>query len=294
MYALLASLTLLASCEKEHVFNPNQDLPPRLFIRAQLDAQSGLDVLVTKAAIGVDTTYFKDLEVYNALVRIISEMGDTVVVPYTASSHYQLPSGILPVEAGKKYLVSVQVPGFETVQSDWVTMPLPILASHAVFVQVSGTPDDLFATGQGEVDFIDRPGSRDFYLLRFLGRQHGHPLQRMDYGISSVQICDLAHYEPIPDAVVRDDCFEGSDHAQLKLAGNLNIANDDYSGQVLPDELLIIFGSVSESYYHFIFSLVQPDGIENGFAEPKPTYSNIHGGLGVFYTSNTQTTIIPR
>jgi hypothetical protein len=271
-------------CSKERAYLPD-NLPTLLFVNAQIDPNLGVNILVSRAVSTSDTVYIRDLLVNDATIELINENGNRINVPFKNDGKYFLDTLGLNIEAGKKYKLETRVLGLPNVESEWVTIPEMVSPDTIGFALDGGFNGDN-PTGKGYLQFKPRSTPTN-YLLRMSGINDNLPPFRVGFGLEITQLCDI--YLRAGDACFDNTCFGGNTTAKCIINADasryLPITNENLSFKSIEFQ----FGSVSKEYQEYLFSLEQPEEWENGLVEPKPTYTNISGGWGVFFASNTST-----
>jgi len=101
------------------------------------------------------------------------------------------------------------------------------------------------------------------------------------FGLQNFESCEITAYE------LSDRCFDGSPFEMGLLFG---VSGEAYvsSGEQKPyNRVSLSVASISQEYYQY---LSDQESLETalGILEPKPTFSNINGGLGVFMALNEE------
>ncbi len=293
-HCLLVCSLLLICCNKKGIYEPVNPLPPRLAVVGHLDMQTGISVRVSKAVTGGDTVLFSTLRVTQASVILTADDGQLWSVPHRGKGIYTLDSAVIKPLAGKKYRLTVRnVPNFEEVNSMWVAMPLaPAQVGAITFNTLRPGANPNFKYGEGLIEFTDRIETRDHYLIQLNGSVAAYPTRGFmgNIAITTVQPCEFAIYG---STAFKDGCLRGTSEGRLVLKGELRLNIPEISDKSLsPDSIHISFGTVSDGYFDYLSGFNQPTSWEKGFAEPRPSYTNIEDGIGVFYATNTQTKTI--
>jgi hypothetical protein len=130
--------------------------------------------------------------------------------------------------------------------------------------------------------------SKDTYIFRGYGQSDNNQITELDCSISLIQLCDLYNFL---GSTFLDNCVIGQDNITVSIKGQINGLNSN-GFSVPADRVIVYFGTASENFHLFNYALLQPEDIEKGLAEPKPSYTNINGGLGIFYSTNLTQKVI--
>jgi len=283
------ALVLVFGCKRDERFVP-ADLVPALFIRGQVDPNIGINVLVTKAISTGDTIPIVDLLIKNAVVILRNETGSITQIPSVENGIYTLGNSGLFIETGKRYQLEVQVPDIGTAISNWVEIPQPV-QSVSVDFSADGGHNGNTPTGSGTIIFSDMANSNDYYLYRMFGQADGFPAVQAGSGLTVGGLCEILYRNG--DAIFEDACLGNSTSYEGQISADIGQYFTSIRETRPFKTMRITFGTITKSYYDFLFSLEQPEEWENGLIEPKESYTNFDGGWGVFYASNTTSYIIP-
>lgn len=285
---LLLLLISLVHCTVDKTYRP-EDLPDSLYIRGHIDPSEGVEVLVTRAVSTSDTVYVQDLLVKNAVVTLITENGTRFNVPRYTASRYHLDTAGIPIVAGKQFRIEVSTPGLDMAISNWVVMP-ELIELDTLFFEADGGMNGSIPTGSGFIEFKENVLSSDYYIFRMLGQLPDGGLTPTNDGFVLPQSCETP--SSFSEHTFNDGCLTGFVNIRGELFADLASYDVLSSSNILYTAAFFDFGRVSPEYEAYLFSLDQPEGWENGLVEPKPAYSNINNGLGVFYASNTKRRVI--
>jgi hypothetical protein len=287
LYCLpVLGILLTTACQKSELYKPKHLPEPTLYVLAQIDPHLGVQAFISIATAGADTVYYKDILVTKASVAIESDQGENLIIPHKKQGLYALDSTTAQLKVGHSYRIAVSgVPGLEDVLSEWVLIPQPVAKINQIAYQVTGSgPNSGIDFAKGIINFADIGSTKDSYMLRLLGKFENYAPGRMDYGASTIELCNLSDF--YGDVVLKDDCINGSEEAKLQFQGDFYVYIEEIKQSPPPTEALIYFGTVTENYYQYLDGLNQPEGYDKGLAEPKLSYSNMTGGLGILYASN--------
>lgn len=269
---VLCVLLLCGRCTKEKSFDPG-DLPDLLHITGYIDPQRGVSVLVTKAVSATDTVFLKSLLINDAQVSLSQESGMKMSVGYVAEGKYVLPvSGLGRVEKGQKYRIEVSVPGLPTATSDWVIIPDTVRIDSFTY-RLDGKMNGNSPTTEGYVRLKDDApsGQTKYYYMQKTTEANGPvPLLNFESAYVCTDLSALRSYSFTNSCFIQD---EGIFH----LRGEARNATS----------ATFFIGGASKEHRMYIESLLQPEEWDNALIHPKLTYTNIQGGLGVFYATHT-------
>ena len=193
----------------------------------------------------------------------------------------------IPSTAGVNYRLEAEVPGFETVFADQVMPAVPNVPKVTWEREGAITPDG------DRVDEIvitivdDEPGVTNYYgIIGFVAEtvvnpNTGDTIQAGRYNAFLDTNDPLLSYSAYYNLVFTDESFDGSDFQARCYTYNFLPENSiaDYEVQVF---------QLTRDAYLYARSLDQyNNAIDNPFAEPVTVHSNIEGGYGVFFLSNS-------
>jgi hypothetical protein len=287
LYLFLLFFTCHCTVEKE--FIPIYS-SPTLFIRGQIDPNLGVNIFVSKALSTGDTVAIKDLLIKNANISLIDEQNKISQIPFVSDGKYFRDSTGLKIGTGRKFQIKVEVPEFGIAISDWIEIPNLIKMDEIDF-GLDGGNNGESATASGSFQFKEPKNTSDHYLLRMYGVIDGIAPISASCEVRISDLCEILHRNG-------DTCFDDTCLGDTEL----------YSGEIYADaesyfpaldknkkykEVVFVFGKANKSYYDFLNSLNQPEEWEKGLSEPKKSFTNIKGGFGIFFASNTQSKKIP-
>jgi Domain of unknown function (DUF4249) len=276
-------LFLNLRCEKERVFEP-ENLPDVLFVNGQIDPNFGADILVTKAVSTSDTVLISSLLLRDAAVFIVQEGGIRRQVPHKKDGRYLLGPAGLDLKAGEKYRIEVSVPGLPEVVSEWVRIPDLILAD-SLGLRLDGGLNGNSPTAEGRLVFQDQKTGRDHYYLGFTGQIDPLTPIPNNFSFKAAQVCEI---QSGSGCVGFDDTCLGSEtKAVFQINSDVSIYLPDKGQSFVFQAVTLRFGKSSPEFQEYLSSLAQPEEWENGLIEPKPTYTNIKDGFGVFFATHT-------
>jgi hypothetical protein len=279
-------------CEKEREYNPASVSPPRLFVIGQADPLLGVSVKVTKAVSVGQSANFDTLFVSNATVQLIKPDGGNYNLANQGNGLFTLDTSIHKVSPGDSCSIRVtNVPYFPDCFSSNIIVPQATKSVYSIGVWKTGNMNGNLPEGEGVIKFSDELSNHDIYMTRLYGQFNNDAPGLLGCYVSLNPLCEANRYPGLPDVAFKDECIAGENTIEIQFYGVLN-GVPNIGPWVAADKVIIYFGTVSENYYEFIYALNQPEDIEKGLADPKPSYSNMKGGLGIFYATNLTKKVI--
>jgi hypothetical protein len=282
-------IILLFGCEKEGEYRPSTIPPPKLFILGQADPNLGVSVKVTKAVSVGKSAQFDTIFVSNARVQLVTSDGTVYGLANQGKGLFTLDTAIYRVVPGDSCFVSVtDVPYYPDCESSYVVIPQKVKSIEKIEIWKTGEYNGDIPWGEGIIKFSDELHSKDTYIFRGYGQSDNNQITELDCSISLIQLCDLYNFL---GSTFLDNCVIGQDNITVSIKGQINGLNSN-GFSVPADRVIVYFGTASENFHLFNYALLQPEDIEKGLAEPKPSYTNINGGLGIFYSTNLTQKVI--
>ena len=287
---IILSVFTFFSCEQEIQFSTNY-IGDVLVLNAKVLSHR-IDVNLSHTADISGEVYLDSLRVSDGKILLFQGSEQLGVFANTGEGNYELAN--INLDENVDYYLKASAPGFEPVQSNTFSL-LPEPATPVINAKqienTYGNPDiDLVLI---TVDMQDKEVGENYYLFRVLGVKDGIEFPGLEtwYFGDLYDICDIGNYVYGKSEVVimPDKCFE-SDTFSLGLATEIegivyDWQQDDYVN-VSYDTLIVEFGLIDKSFFDFIKTQEQPEGIEAGLVEPYYNYSAIQGGYGQVFTSN--------
>jgi Domain of unknown function (DUF4249) len=271
---------LCLRCEKTR-FYAAENLPDVLFVRGHIDPDFGAEVLVTKAVSTSDTVYLKDLLMRNASVYIADEAGKRQRVPPEKDGRYKIGPEGLELKTGVKYRIEVSVPGLPEAVSEWVAIP-ELIVPDTLWAKINGK--GYSAILENNLEFEDQNPGRDHYFLSILGHYNQITEPTFNNIFNAVQVCEAQY--GLEEIAFDDRCLNGQGRAVCQITCYAVFSrsgqNDFYQ------RVTYRFGKSSPEYQAYLLSLERPVDWDYALLEPPVTFSNIKGGLGVFFATNTR------
>lgn len=271
------------SCRK--VVDYEVDFPgEQLVIIGTVSPNSGAKVYLTRSIAPYgDYQVIEELMITDAEVFIY---GDSLIgaLEHSRGGLYSSPPG-MPFRAGESYYVEVVHAELGMATSAAVKVPEDIQQLDAD-LDFTGK---LWPSNEPEArlsfSFQDRPGENYYtYLVRpnFPGSSF---FSVFPVGEKNFESCGINNTYML-DTCLDGDVFELALH--FGLDGRARLASGE---ERIYNQLRFELASVSPEYYQF---LTDKQSLESGLgvADPKPTFTNINGGLGVFMAWNESVRIL--
>jgi Domain of unknown function (DUF4249) len=268
-------LLLIGLCGCNYNYEP-ADLPPKLVLNAIMSMDSGVVLHLSQSVPAVGDALYKDMILKKGTVRLIDESNGNVIPLENQPDGYYRTQQFTP-QVGRAYHIEAEAPNLGKAFSDRVNMPDTV---HIDSFHFSARPDMSFnpkLTAAGlDLHFSDKKTAVPHYYLldgaQFQQNVFGtHRLRGVHNSSLSCEIEAVNNVVFFPDK-----CFNGQ-----SFYLNYFIEHDT-TGFVRID-----FAQISPEYFKYLSAIEQPEGYERGFAEPKPRYSNIRNGYGVFVAKNS-------
>lgn len=296
-------LLTIVSCDRIVRYNVDFD-DKKLVVYAFVSPQNGITLQLTKALHPYEYVEFKTNNPYinNASIKVF-ENGNfkTSLINVNNEGNYELPPNSFTPISGNNYQLQIKVEGYEDISTEIVTIP------PEVPIQFERKGLEFFDNGR-EIDtvylvdivFNDPPSQANFYALQKNGIRNGKQATS-PYAINNLIPFGKTHEACNIFAVgynllfFHDICFNGNER-RLELALD-NYYYDEIIVNGSPsveklwiDSVEIIFSTTSTDFQnHYETVILQENGVNSLFSEPKLLYTNIIGGYGVFAPLNSAT-----
>lgn len=281
LFVLAYCLLSWQGCTK--LIDYNYEYPgDQLAITAKISPQEGFEAYVYRSARPLGEFLVADLTVPDADVRLY--FGDSLVgnVPYLGESRYALLPNF-PIPAGSNWRIEVNHPELPDVISEMVVIPQPIVPTQFTTERVTNP-----ASNREEVRFLfstpDPPGE-DFYVFESYPDLVGQNfLFQINYTLDfDFNLCQIYNYHPPEGLFFADVCF---DENNLDL--DINIDPDVFLVDERDEQytrFIIRFRRIDVNYWRYFNDKRNLDS-NSTVVEPRPSYTNLIGGFGVFMASN--------
>jgi hypothetical protein len=278
---LLFLVSLFTACTKTIDLN----LPfegPQISVVASIDAAEGVSAFVSRTAPPTGTHLVDELRLTNATVSVFDEDGNEFTVPHRGLGFYELSS--LVVEQGKQYRLAVSSAGLETLRSDWVRIPKAVIEPNLEVLITLDTLQSIFLFHTVELLFNGADPSGDtYYLIDVYPDIVNH--RTLIYTFLAdfdARFCEVAFFQSpfFPDNCIQESTFS------FEYIPRINVF-DDAGERVSLERLVFALRSIDETYYNFLRDKLELDGQTGAILEPRPSTTNVSGGVGVFLASNS-------
>lgn len=284
------TLCLYGGCEKILPYKLPYD-GDKLVINGQIDATQVVSVNITHS-VAPTGTHAQDLSVANANVQLWENGQYLQQLVHSQTGNYLSSSNFMP-KKGNNYQIKVSASGFPDAESSIETIPnMPTVLQYDFQDSVLESPNAILA-GKLSVNLKDNIGE-NFYRVFLEGEKDGKT-QNMGYfwlvngTINNPERCGFlpTSYSSFSFS---DICVENQ---EFEIQIGIETQGIDSAGfPVFLDKIKVHIQQVSAAYYEYNKSIIQPEGLENAFAEGTSLFTNITGGYGIWATSHTKTIII--
>lgn len=279
-------LLLAFQCTIDRDFEP-ENLPDVLHIIGSVDPRLGVDVLVTKAVSTADTVLLNSLYINQADVWLADERGiRTRIQRVSNQGRYQVKPDGLEIAVGKKYRIEVSAPNLPSAISDWVTMPDTVAVDSLHFAldgNMNGSAP--VASGYMAIQDLNRAAS-GHYIAKLFGKyaHNAFWVPHSFLNIQSYQPCTT--WSGLVSQTFNSTCFQEG-KGRFSISADAATYSPAEKKEIPFSAFLFRFGKTSIEFYEYVKVLEQPEEWDNAFINPQPSYTNIKGGWGVFYATNT-------
>lgn len=282
---LLLFTSLLVSCSKYIEFAPPYE-GDKIVVNGHLSPNEGAKIKITHSINPVGNYLYSDsLLVKDASVSLYENGVKLVDLKSVGKGFYSLPpSSAVNLFAGHKYKLSVRSKLYGDAESEEITLPEQPQIKDFNFRKIG----EVYGTGSenGLFSFsISEPNEKVSCFSIEVITKNNEPLYFQRYprieGENYFESCETYVGGM---SIYSNEC--GFTNLVHQYNFGLKYSDDGYSSKYY-QPLTIRIGSVSRELYEYAKSYSQLDGIEFGFAEPPILKSNILGGYGLLYGSNT-------
>jgi hypothetical protein len=287
---LLLFTILLVSCTKYIEFSPPYE-GDKIVINGYISLTEGAKIKITHSINPVGKYLWSDSLLVKDASAALYENGIKLVdLKYDGKGYYGLPaSPAVNLIAGHKYKLVVQTELYGKAESEEITLPAQPELKDFKFsvigeVYGSGAVNGLFSFS------ISEPNEKESCFSLQVVTKNNERLYFQQYprfeGGNYFESCE-AYAGGV--SIYSNECGYTNLLHQYSVGLGYD-ENRQISNYYKP--LTIKIGVVSRELYEYAKSYSQLDGMEFGFAEPPILKSNIKGGYGLFYGSNTVNYII--
>lgn len=272
IYILLLPILSALSCVKEYA--PEfKDERQKLVLFAELDVQNGLKVFVSKTASTKNKVFTDTLKVTDAQVFVVDSVSNTrILIPHDSGGVYFAkpifyPDHFYKIEAfWKQHIASSEYLG------------IPLLPND---IKVVRTIE--------ERDHVTNRLTNLQYLLTFTANINEQFFDFSFYKNSKLEYnLSLEDYfcKNIKTKLINSICNSGMG-IKWKLGNSAINLLYNKKGEPHKGNFYVYMSTVSDSYYKYLLSTVEPEPVERLFLPPNQTYTNMRQGLGLFYIRNS-------
>lgn len=299
-YCLLVVIVFFASsCNRELDINPPFE-GEKLVVNACISNIDGVNVQLTFSANPVGTFLVdKVRSVDDATVSLFENNTLLAVLEYESNGNYTMPNNISLIPSpGSNYRIEVVSAQYGEAQSSNVEFPEITNVTYSRLVNIGSEPGTGSQKSQGLLKFmldVSAYNNRFVELIINSAQEDGMYSRNPDDDITD-NFSNPCEVESRYGKVISTGCGVTS-HDTLQLIFDIQyLASNASAAEILDyDDLELLVNSVSQEYFDYIGSMnyfIDTDadmGLVFGVPEPKIIKSNIKGGYGVFYASNTNT-----
>lgn len=285
---LLSVILLLVSCSKYIEFSPPYE-GDKIVINGYISPNEGAKIKITHSINPVGKYLWSDsLFVIDASASLFENGIKLIDLKYAGKGYYGLPdSPHTELLAGHKYKLIVQSEHYGKAESEEITLPEKPEIKDFKFEEIGylsgfGSNNGLFSfsvAGPNEkescfsIDVVTKNNRSPYYekYPRIEGELYFESCKAIAGGYGGSM------------TVYSNEC--GFTNQAYQYALRLKYYDGQSEHYYKP--LIIKIGTVSRDLYEYAKSYSQMSGMEFGFSEPPILKSNITGGYGLLYGSNT-------
>ena len=259
----------------------------RLVVFGNISNEEGVTVYLTHTLPPTGTYYLDDIDV-NVTGAFITVIENNILVDTLEELEPGFYVASFLPTPGNNYSIQIIASGFETVYSETVTFPEPIILDGIIyesgFEDESGDP--AFSL---KPNFTDNGNQDNFYAFgfsMFIGDEiaTGNIYETPD---SAPLGCEagVITYESRTIKVYSDNCFSGTIFPFSFISSKVY-----HEAEIIPfDKCEFTVSAVSNELNDYIANQSETAGIQLLFSDPKLNYTNITNGFGVFWAQSDTT-----
>lgn len=299
-HGLLVVIVFFASsCNRELDINPPFE-GEKLVVNACISNFDGVNVQVTFSANPVGTFLMDKVRyVDDATVSLFENNTLVAVLEYESNGNYTMPNNISLIPSpGSHYRIEVVSAQYGEAQSSNVEFPEITNVTYSKLIDVGPEPGTGSQKSQGLLKFmldVSADNIRFVELVINSAQEDGMYFRNPDNDITD-NFSNPCEVESRYGKVISTGCGVTSRDTIQLIFDIQYLASNASPVEILDyDDLKLVVNSVSQEYFDYIGSMnyfIDTDadmGLIFGVPEPKIIKSNIEGGYGVFYASNTKT-----
>jgi hypothetical protein len=284
-FHLLPVILLLVSCSKYIEFSPPYE-GDKIVINGYISPTEGAKIKITHSINPVGKYLRSDsLLVKDASAALYKNGIKLIDLNYQGKGIYGLlDSPQIELLAGHKYKLVVQTKLYGNAESEEITLPEQAEINDFKFEEIG----DSYGSGSGNGLFsfsISEPKEKESCFSIEVVTKDDRSLYFGHYPRIEGEI----YFESCETAVSNMNIYSnecGFANQVHQYSFDVKYSDDGYSSQYY-QPLTIKIGTVSRDLYEYAKSYSDMAGLEFGFAEPTILKSNIKGGYGLLYGSNT-------
>ncbi len=281
IFATLSFIISLVGCQTKDIMGPEFSVEAnRLVVSATLTAgtNSSLVYLSRSVEKSNQSFSFTTQVVSDAIVQLY-ENGELVNTPIYSEDFLGYFSNY-PILAGNQYEITVSHSFLEDVRSHPVLIPaIPTVEidtfreETANIVEICQSIASADFVRNVQLSFSINPNLPQYYKFKNIQPSCGN-----DFGTTGINcLTEGFDNNSLSNFYFSDECFSTTSASiNIKTTGR-------YSGGLNPSPFMenFTFSAISESAYLYEQSLIDVRSLNDGFVEPRTTYTNIENGYGV-------------
>lgn len=297
-YIFFLTIIFLTSCTAENTIEFTTGYEGDVLVLNAQVLSNHISVNLSHTADISNEVFFDSLWVKNGDIRLYCGEEEIGVFTNLGDGRYELLD--IQLQDETEYYLRASAPGFEGVKSNvFSLLPAPeVLSVEAEQIEnLVGNPNtDLVLV---TLDFEDIEAGDNYYFFRLFGVDNGKVYSNYLTGYSGdlYDVCDIENYIYGESTVVlvADQCFN---QAPFTLEVSTEIEDTHFDEEtdtmvhVYFDKIIVDFGLIDKSFFDFIRTQEQPEGLAAGLVEPYYNYSSIQGGYGQVFVSNVKSWVV--
>lgn len=279
---VLLLLCLLTRCSKTIDLN----LPfegPQIAVVGHIDPAEGVVAFVSRTAPPTGTHEINEIQLTDATVTVYDEQGNPTIIPHDVEGYYR--SSSLVVDQGERYRLETSAEGLDTLRSEWVEIPEAVIQPNLSTILKFDTSRSVRFVEEVALHFegID-PAGEHFYLAEaYRTDRYGLGMIYEFFADFDTQFCEVERFNRqfFSDKCIQEDSFTFTYIPRVDQFPT-------FAGEPAPpDQFAFAFRSIDENYYSYQRDRLRLDGQTGVILEPRPSTTNVSGGVGVFLASNS-------
>jgi len=280
-FLALSLMISFMGCQTKDIMGPEFSVEAnKLVISATLTADASLSLVYLSKSVATSNQSFNfSTQVVSDAVVQLYENGELVNTLIYAEDFLGYFSNY-PIEAGNQYEITASHPLFEDVKSHPVLIPvIPTIAidtfreETANIIEVCQSMASADFIRNVKLSFSINPNLPQYYTFKQIQPSCGNDFETT--GINC--LTEGFDNNNLSNFYFSDECFSTTSASiNIKTVGR-------YSGGLNPTPFMenFTFSALSASAYLYEQSLIDVRSLNDGFVEPRTTYTNIENGYGV-------------